>query len=218
MRFRYRLAYTKNELMRYTSNLDVHKSWERTFRRAKLPVAYSQGYHPQPKIQLACPLPLGFLSEDEILDFELNENLGCDEILDLLLGKMPPGFEIKMINEILESQPSLQVQTIATQYRIEFLEEQSYEKMQMQSRQIWDSTSINRERRGKKYDLRPLIEALSLAEEDHKPILLMTLAARESATGRPEEVLDELGIPLNKTRITRLKTVLDPGLLSQNNE
>ncbi len=210
MRFRYRLAYTKNELMRYTSNLDVHKSWERTFRRAKLPIAYSQGYHPQPKIQLACPLPLGFLSEDEILDFELNENLDIDEILNHLNGKMPPGFEIKTINETLEPQPSLQVQTIATQYRIEFLEEQSFEKLQIQSQQILDSTSILRERRGKKYDLRPLIEALSLLEEDHKPTLRMTLSARESATGRPEEVLDELGIPLNKTRITREKTVLNP--------
>ena len=69
MNYRYRINYSKKEGMRYTSNLDVHKMWERTFRRAKLPLAYSQGFHPQPKIQQASPLPLGFLSDYEIVDF-----------------------------------------------------------------------------------------------------------------------------------------------------
>ena len=214
MRYRFRLTYAKNELMRYTSNLDVHKSWERTIRRAKLPIAYSEGFHPQPKIQLACPLPLGFLSENEILDFELNENLPTNEILNLLKGKTPPGFEIFEIKEVLEKQPSLQVQTVASQYRIEFLEPQAFDLLQARCQNILNEITIQRERRGKKYDLRPLIEMLNLSLEDQDPILTMKLSARAGATGRPEEVLDQLNIPLNKTRITREKTILDPILVN----
>jgi radical SAM-linked protein len=44
--------------MRYTGHLDLHRAWERTFRRARLPLAYSQGFHPQPRLNLACALPL----------------------------------------------------------------------------------------------------------------------------------------------------------------
>lgn len=212
MRYLFRLTYMKNELMRYTSNLDVHKSWERTFRRAKLPIAYSQGFHPQPKIQLANPLPLGFLSENEILDFELTENLQTNEICDLLKPKTPLGFEILNIEAVLIKQPSLQVQTIASQYRIEFLEPQSFDLLQARCRNILNSLSIERERRGKKYDLRRLIEMLVLSREGDAIILKMILSARPGATGRPEEMLDELDIPLNKTRITREKTILDSNI------
>ncbi len=65
---RLRIDYAKTTAMRYTSNLDVHKSWERTLRRARLPLAYSQGFHPQPRIHQASPLPLGLISQAEVID------------------------------------------------------------------------------------------------------------------------------------------------------
>jgi len=45
---RLRISYAKSEGLRYTSNLDVHKIWERLLRRARLPLAYSQGFHRSP--------------------------------------------------------------------------------------------------------------------------------------------------------------------------
>ena len=57
-------------------------------------------------------------------------------------------------------------------------------------------------RRKKEYDLRPLIEELTLNDENH---IFMRLTAREGATGRPEEVLDVMGIPLENARIERTK-------------
>ena len=63
---RIRVYYSKTAPMRYTGNLDVHKVWEHTLRRARLPLAYSQGFHPQPRINQACPLPLGMTSRAEI--------------------------------------------------------------------------------------------------------------------------------------------------------
>ena len=69
--------------------------------------------------------------------------------------------------------------------------------------------TLHRERRGKAYDLRPLIEALELGERDAagKFHLALRLAAREGATGRPEEVLDALGIPYEETRVERRKMI-----------
>ena len=57
---RIRLTYSKGGELKYTGNLDMMKVWERTFRRARLRIAYSQGFNPQPKIHQALPLPLGF--------------------------------------------------------------------------------------------------------------------------------------------------------------
>ena len=66
-----------------------------------------------------------------------------------------------------------------------------------------ESESIIRTRRGKEYDLRPLIETLDLLDGK----ICMKLAAREGATGRPEEVLDMLGIAFEDTRIERTRLI-----------
>jgi hypothetical protein len=63
--------------------------------------------------------------------------------------------------------------------------------------------SIPRERRGKLYDLRPLIEGLEVNDDT----ITMRLAAREGATGRPEEVLSVLGIAFEETKIERTRLI-----------
>jgi radical SAM-linked protein len=194
--------------MRYTSNLDVQKSWERTFRRAKLPIAYSQGFHPQPKIQLACPLPLGFLSENEIMDFILEEEVPIQDLAKHLSQNTPPGIQINAIEMVEPSQPSLQTQAREASYRIEFLNPVEISKIALEVGQLLEKESIIRTRRGKTYDLRPLIYQLSVIEENDSPRMRMTLSVLENATGRPEEVLSELSIPFQTVRITREKTIL----------
>jgi radical SAM-linked protein len=208
MNHRYRIYYEKTESMRYTGNLDIHKAWERTFRRAKLPLAYSQGFHPQPKIQLACPLPLGFLSENEILDFYITEELSLDSILDLLNGKLPLGLKIVEIKIILNNEPTLPVQTISTRYRIELLDEVNVENLSIGLEELNKKEIIIRKRRGKEYDLRPLIEEISMVTGNKKPVILVKLSALQGATGRPEEVLSELNIDPSTARIIREKTFL----------
>ena len=70
--------------------------------------------------------------------------------------------------------------------------------------EVITSPSLPRERRGKSYDLRPLIEKLE-SVSDNK--ILMQLAAREGATGRPEEVLDVLGIMIEHARVERTNLI-----------
>ena len=70
---RIRITFSKQGALRYTGNLDLHKIWERTARRADLALAYSQGFHPQPKMQLAAALPEFFIrllteEDDLVLD------------------------------------------------------------------------------------------------------------------------------------------------------
>jgi radical SAM-linked protein len=200
---RVRITFSKTEEMRYTGHLDLHRTWERTFRRARLPIAYSQGYHPQPKINLAAALPLGFTSQAEVGDFWLEEDLTLDEIEKALQQALPPGIKIEQLESVDLRAPSLQSQVKAAEYTVTLLDKCIQFKNNLT--EILESESLLRERRGKKYDLRPLIEKLEQIEDDgyERPRIMMRLSSRSGATGRPEEVLAALEIPAQAARIHR---------------
>ena len=200
---RIRLTFLKTEAMRYTGHLDLHRTWERTFRRACLPLAYSQGFHPQPRLNLACALPLGFTSQCEVLDAWLETDLPLAEIATSLNPALPPGLLIQDIAEVDGRGPALQTQVQSADFIITLLD--APPDLDERLVGLLSAAQILRQRRGKPYDLRPLIEKL-----EHLPTpagaqqqLSTRLAAREAATGRPEELLAALDIPFEKTRVHR---------------
>lgn len=105
---RVRITFSKTDAMKYVGHLDLHRTWERTFRRSGLPLAYSQGFHPQPRLNLACALPLGFTSQCEILDAWLEQDIPLDEIRQVVSGALPPGLEIHTLGDIDANSPALQ--------------------------------------------------------------------------------------------------------------
>jgi radical SAM-linked protein len=208
---RVRVTFSKQGALRYTGHLDLHKLLERSIRRAKLPLAYSQGYHPQPKLNLAAALPLGFSSRAEVMDIWLNEDV--DDVVSALRSNVPPGLNVLQAERVDERAPSLQTQVVAAEYEVEITEADYASSLNEKIASVMESESIPRVRRNKQYDLRPLIEELSLTPsplpegEGQGVRVFMRLTAREGATGRPEEVLDVLDIPLEDTRIERVKLI-----------
>ncbi len=118
---RIRIYYAKTQALRYTGNLDVHKIWERTLRRANLPLAYSQGFHPQPRLNQACPLPLGMLSRAEIIDIWLDPDLPLEQVEQRLASHTQPGIEIDHYENIDLHEPALQTRVAASRYRVTLL-------------------------------------------------------------------------------------------------
>ena len=203
---RFRIEYAKKDALRYTGNLDMQKVWERYLRRAALSVAYSQGFHPQPKIQQACPLPLGFFSEAEIVDVWLDDDLiTAPMIHQILTTTGQPGIEIRSVSLVSLSSPALQSIVASAVYRIDLRDTVFPAEIQSMIERVLSSPSLKRQRRNKTYDLRPLIESLTVQFGDFplKTNLFLRLAAREGATGRPEEVLAEMGLNPALVRITR---------------
>ena len=200
---RIRITFTKNGAMRYVGHLDLHRSWERTFRRAGLPLAYSQGFHPQPRLNLACALPLGFTSQCEIIDAWLEESLPLPQVRDALASTIPPGLEITKLESVEASAPALQTQVASTVYIITFLDD--IPDLDERLSKVISADNLPRERRGKPYDLRPLIEGIVKLPQDEngKTRIQLQLSAREGATGRPEEFLAEMGIKYENTRVHR---------------
>ncbi|MCL4272316.1 MAG: TIGR03936 family radical SAM-associated protein [Anaerolineales bacterium] len=205
---RARITFTKQGPLRYIGHLDLHRLWERAMRRADLPITYSQGFHPQPKISLAAALPLGFSSRGEVLDVRLNEELPFEEITSRLRESLPPDIAIVNVTSVDEREPALQTQVLSAAYDVHLTEAIDGSELTRRVEEIMMSESILRERRGKPYDLRPLIEMMSvISDADGKVWLKMTLAAREGATGRPEEVLSALEIEPDTARVERTRLI-----------
>ncbi len=207
MNQRIRITFAKTPAMRYTGHLDLHHTWERVFRRARLPLAYSQGFSPHPRLNLAAALPLGFTSDCELLDAWLEREMSLDEVQAALTPSLPPGIQILEIEHVDARLPALQTLVTEAEYELRLLEPPP--DLDERVEQLLAADSLPRVRRNKPYDLRPLIDALAIlpGNELGRPGLFMRLSARESATGRPEEVLDALGIPASQARTHRTQLI-----------
>jgi radical SAM-linked protein len=206
---RLRITFSKTAAMKFSGHLDLHKTWERTLRRARLPLAYSEGFKPHPKIQLAAALPLGFTSECELVDIWLETPQPLADARAALERATPPGIVILELTEAPEVSPALQTQVIAAEYRALVSTDLSSEAMDEHIAALLAAPEIKRVRREKEYDLRPLIETLARTDSDSlSHTLLMRLAARDGATGRPEEVVEALGAEAAKATFHRQKLFL----------
>lgn len=204
---RIRLLFSKTEAMRFTGHLDLYRAIERMIRRARLPLAYSQGFKPHPRINLASALPLGFTSEGEMADIWLQEEMPVEFVKQALQNAAPPGIAILSASPAAQETSSLQADLIACDYLVTLLEPPP--ALEIRVERILAAPELPRERRNKLYDLRPLIEHLQVISPSVAGCsgLHMRLAAREGATGRPEEVVAELGSDPLAVRYHRLKLV-----------
>ena len=208
---RIRINYAKEGNLVYTSTLDIQKLWERSMRRAGLVLQYSQGFHPQPRIQIANPLPLGFTGLHELVDIWLKEeNTPVELIIARLQKALPIGIRINEITEIPTNDPSLPKQVEYSEYTV-FLRDYHglSDDLKQKCTDMLGRDSIPRVRNRKNYDLRPLITKLAVnLSKDGFPVVSMRLPTNPNKTGRPEEVMDELGFRLDEFKVIREKLVL----------
>ena len=206
---RIRVTYARTAPLRYTGHLDMQIVWERCLRRARLPLMYSQGFHPQPRINQACPLPLGMTSQMEVTDFWLEPEVPLDEIRAMLTTALPPGIKLTELHGVDLHSPSLQTQVVSAIFYVTLLVPFNLDKLNRSVIEVIESTSLPRIRRDKPYDLRPLILELNVMQINQPsiPHISMHLSARDGATGRPEEVISALGYDPLDARIERVKLI-----------
>ena len=203
---RYRILYHKQAEIKYTSNLDLYKVWERSCRRAKVPLVYSQGFHPQPKINLACPLPLGITSLAELVDIWLQEWHEPDALKASLNKAVPPGISVKQIDEVSISEPAIQTTIQSARYQVNYHAEIDFNELRARVESMLAKNEIVRQRRNKQYDLRPLVLELRInLTGNESAVIEMLLSASEGKTARPDEVMLELGLDPTLSDITRVQ-------------
>lgn len=211
---RLRLTFRKEGPTRYIGHLDLARTLERALNRARIPMSYTQGFNRRPRMQLASALPLGFTSACEIADIWLTEAMDPEQVRRQLMTRMAPGIEVYRVEDVSLQEPALQTRTLASHYRATILDPVNVDELRQKIEDLLAAEELVRRRiRGRKrkeYDLRPLLYDLTLTEsEAGAPQIEMALALLPSATGRPDEVLDELGLDPLAARIHRTRIVLD---------
>jgi len=116
-----RLRYAKRGPLRFTSHRDVARAFERALRRAKVPMAYSQGFNPHPKVSWIGAAPTGVASEAEYVEIQLVETVEPDELIRMLDAAMPPGLDLMEAVSVLIGSDggSLADRMEASRWRIE---------------------------------------------------------------------------------------------------
>ncbi|MEU7178548.1 TIGR03936 family radical SAM-associated protein [Streptomyces celluloflavus] len=91
---RIRLRYTKRGRLRFTSHRDFQRAFERALRRAEVPMAYSAGFTPHPKVSYANAAPTGTGSEAEYLEIQLTARRDPAPLRELLNASLPDGLDV----------------------------------------------------------------------------------------------------------------------------
>ncbi len=205
---RLRLTFATTRTLAYVSVLDLGRIWERALRRAEVPLHYSQGFNPRPRMQFAAPLPTGCRGLAEPLEIWLDEPRSPAEIGEALLGKLPQDLHLVKIEAVALEAPLLSERLRAAHYTV-LLRDVAPERAQAAVDALLHAKQVMRSRRGRRrgkmYDLRPLILSLEAteAEPPWSVTLQMRLRAEVGATGRPDEVLATLGFEDHPRRCTR---------------
>jgi radical SAM-linked protein len=116
---RIRLRYTKRGRLRFTSHRDFQRAFERALRRAEVPMAYSAGFTPHPKVSYANAAPTGVGSEAEYLEIALTAHRDPLTLRALLDESLPPGLDVLEAVEVHTSGFADQLQASVWQVRLD---------------------------------------------------------------------------------------------------
>ena len=207
---RMRVTFATDDTVKYVGHLDMYRAWERAIRRARLPLAYSQGFNPQARLHFAAALPVGFTGEAEVADVFLNEALDPAEFVARLTAALPPGIRPLHAEAVARELTSLQAAVCGAAYWAEVETDESPAAFGERLAAFLARAEALRERRkGKevaRYDLRPLVRSLIYAGPTaFGQAFEVEMRAEPGATGRPDELLAELGFEAAPRRIVRRK-------------
>jgi radical SAM-linked protein len=210
---RVRVVFCKGPEMRYISHLDLVRVWERLLRRADVPLAYSLGFNPHPKLFFAAALPLGFTSRAEMLDLFFERRMEVQVCEEGLQAQLPAGLQLVSVAEVPVGLPSLPSQVVAAEYEAWVAVRDDPQAMQSRLDQFLAAATIPRRRERptgeRNYDLRPLVQNLRLVGRSADVyVLTMRLQADQKGTGRPDEVLAALGLMEGVRSIERVRLLL----------
>ena len=210
---RLRLRFSRGEELKYISHLDLMRLWERVLRRAGMPVAYSEGFSPHPRISLAAPLPIGVTSGAELMDIVAKKTVSPHFFMQNTKPQLPRGLEVIEIVQVPLTAPSLQSQTQSIDYRVSDRSDRTADEIRRAVTATLQAEKLPwhhmRDTGPRHYDLRPLIEDLWLESwQDHFFTLGMRLRCDAKGTGRPEQVTAALGLTDHPGLVHRTKITL----------
>jgi len=209
---RIRIRFSRGEELKFISHLDIMRLWQRALHRAGIPLAYTEGFSPHPRISLAAPLAVGVTSEAELMDVFCGKWVSPHSFTTAVSQQLPPGIEISQVHMVAPTLPSLQSQVSHTEYEVETETDKDQAAIKAALASLLSLEELpwhhQRDTGTRNYDLRALIDDLWLVgwRRGHCTIG-MKLRCDSSGSGRPEQVAAALDLS-HPTSIRRTKLIL----------
>jgi len=199
--FPVRLRFSKRGKVRFISHRDVARAFDRAFRIEQLPLAFTQGFAPRPKVSFGLALSVGHESDAEYLDVELRDEVAPDELCGPLTDALPEGIAVTGAAALVERAPALQESVTLVGYRVHIADPEGTavpaDVLAAAAERALASHAlpVTRTRKGREStdDLRPAIRTIELlaSPDDGSDVLELTLSTA-SRGARPREVLDAM--------------------------
>ena len=183
-----RMKYAKTGRVRFLSHLDLMTLLHRSVMRAGIPIAFSQGFNPHPRISFGPPLSVGMESKAEYFDMETDPLVDLLAVTKNLNNALPQGIRIEESRIIPRKAPSLAGAICRYQYE-SGIPESRQKDAEIRIGEFLAKTSVEVARDGKTKDIRPSIEAIVL---DGPETVKITLQDAENVKPRMQDVVQQL--------------------------
>ncbi len=217
--FPVRLRFSKRGKVRFISHRDVARAFERAFRIERLPLAFTQGFAPRPKVSFGLALSVGHESDAEYLDVQLAESVPLDPLARQLSGALPEGIDVTGVAALADRAPALQDSVTAVAYRVTVTRADDAPVGADEVAAAVDRAlarpelPITRTRKGREVteDLRPIVQVMAIVGvEDLGPVLELELSTQPRGA-RPAEVLTVVDDDLGDRRVLRTDQWIERG-------
>jgi radical SAM-linked protein len=199
--------YAKLGQAKYFGHLETVNIFLRALKRAQIPVKYSQGFHPKPKISFDDPLPIGIESHQERFTLAVADVVKPDAVVDGLNAHLPEGLRIHDC-KLAPLKPGVRAaQSSVYQISIPGKQFDPHKLASFHNRSEVTVTLTNRKGKLKKIDLKDMVIDIELPDLKH---LQMTLKSEPGKTIRPGEVLREVfGLAEEEIKMARVVKVAE---------
>jgi len=209
---RIRIRFSRGEELKFISHLDIMRLWQRALHRAGIPLAYTEGFSPHPRISSAAPLAVGVTSQSELMDVFCANWVSPHSFTAAVSQQLPPGIEMLQVHMIAPTMPSLQSQVSHAEYEVELETDKDQPGVKAALASLLSLEQLpwhhQRDTGTRNYDLRALIDDLWLTDWRRGHCIIgMKLRCDSSGSGRPEQVAAALDFS-HPTYIRRTKLIL----------
>lgn len=186
---RVRIHFTKKDDLRWISHRDLARVWERLLRRAGLKLAFSQGFHPKPKISFPSALALGIVALEEIVEMELIDLTDLSVARERIIEQMPSGMELLDIRQLPTGAAKAQI--VAASYQVQ-LDSAVAHTARTKLSGLIESGKVTIDRDGKTVEAAFSDTRFQIHFDGD--LLQFTLPSTAQGSLRPSELLSALGI------------------------
>ena len=170
---RFRINYQKNRPANLLSHLEIIEVFNRMMRRAGLSIRMSQGFHPQPKMSFASPLPVGLVSLDEYMEVELNDPPRPDILRLMLIGQAPRGIVINTVEALPAARSKFRA--LGAKYRVDSPRPLFLADILEKNMETGELIVRKKSKKGERsIDLLPLLDSIEILTSNTVEIILLS--------------------------------------------